>query len=187
MADSPLSVLTLVGSLRKGSYNAAVARALPELAPPGVTIVAGPSVGDLPLYDADVQNTEGFPPRAREIAEAVADADGVIIVTPEYNYSIPGALKNALDWVSRMDPQPFRGKPVAIQSASPGNMGGVRAQLHLRHTLVFLRALAFTAPEVIVFRAGQKIGEDGRLHDEDTRKAIGAQLEAFADFVRRVR
>jgi chromate reductase len=187
MADAPLALLTLVGSLRKGSYNAAVARALPELAPPGVTIVHGPSVGDLPLYDADLQEVQGIPPRAQEIGAAVAAADGVIIVTPEYNHSVPGVLKNALDWVSRMSPQPFTDKPVAIQSASPGAMGGIRAQLHMRHILVFLRAITLAAPEVIVFQGHKKISEDGVLHDQPTRDAIKMQLEAFAKFVRRVK
>jgi chromate reductase len=186
MTDRPLTFITLVGSLRKGSYNAAVARALPELAPEGVTIAAGPSVGELPPYNADVQHADGFPARAREIAEAVAAADGVIFVTPEYNYSVPGVLKNAIDWVSRMDPQPFQDKPCAIQSASQGNGGGVRAQLHLRHTLVFLRALAFTTPEVIIPHAHKKITDDGALYDEMTRDVIRSQLEGFAAFVRRL-
>jgi chromate reductase len=122
----------------------------------------------------------------REIGDAVAGADGVIFVTPEYNYSVPGVLKNAIDWASRLDPQPFKGKPCAIQSASQGQMGGIRAQLALRQVMVFLRAVAFTAPEVIVTFAQQKF-ENGELKDEATRKAVGAQLEAFAGFVRKVK
>ncbi len=187
MADAPIKLVTLLGSLREGSYNAMLARTLPGLSPQGVTIEEGPSVGDLPLYNADVQKSEGFPARAEEIAKAIAAADGVIIVTPEYNYSVPGALKNALDWVSRMNPQPFVDKPVAIQSASMGAMGGVRCQLHLRQVLVFLKALAFTTPEVIVGQAQNKFDDKGKLTDETTGKAIVAHLDAYAAFVRKHR
>ncbi len=183
--EAPLQLVTLVGSLRKDSYNAALARALPELAPKGVTIVAGPTCGDIPLYNADVQTKDGFPAGAEAIAKAIDEADGVIIVTPEYNYSVPGVLKNAIDWVSRMDPQPFKDKPVAIQSASQGAMGGIRAQLALRQILVFLKAIAFTTPEVIVSSAQTKF-ENGVLKDEATKKAVVTQLEAFAGFVRKI-
>jgi chromate reductase len=187
MADAPITLVTLLGSLRKGSYNAMLMRTLPGLAPAGVTILEGPTVGGLPLYDADVQNAEGFPAGAEAIAKAVAAADGVVIVTPEYNYSVPGVLKNALDWVSRMNPQPFVDKPISIQTASMGAMGGVRCQLHLRQVLVFLRALAFTTPEVIVGAAQTKFAADGSLMDEPTKKAITAHLEAYAAFVRKHR
>lgn len=187
MADAPIKLVTLLGSLRKGSYNAMLMRALPGLAPEGVSIVEGPSVGDLPIYNADDQNADGFPARVQEIGKAVAEADGVVFVTPEYNYSVPGGLKNAIDWVSRMNPQPFAGKPVAIQTASQGMMGGVRCQLALRQVLLFLKADAFTTPEVIVGQAQNKFDGQGRLTDEATAKAIAAQLEAFAAFVRKRR
>jgi chromate reductase len=186
LAETPVTLVTFVGSLRKDAYNAALARALPELAPAGATIVAGPTVGDIPLYTADIQNKDGFPSGVQAIAKAVAEADGVILVTPEYNHSYSGVLKNAIDWVSRMDPQPFKDKPVAIQSASQGPMGGIRAQLALRQVLVFLRAITFTTPEVIVTFAQQKF-ENGVLKDEATRKVIATQLEEFATFVRKVR
>src|SRR5438270_3770284 len=117
--EKPLRLVVMVGSLRKGSYNAAIARALPALAPEGVTIAPLGSVGDFPLYNADVQE-KGFPAPVTAMAEAIRAADGVIFVTPEYNHSIPGVLKNAVDWVSRVPNQAFAGKPVAIQSASPG-------------------------------------------------------------------
>ena len=133
--DNPLRFAVMVGSLRRASYNAAIARALPALAPDGVSIVPLGSVGDFPLYNHDIQE-KGFPPAATAMAEAIAKSDGVIVVTPEYNHSIPGVLKNAIDWISRLPNQPFAGKPVAIQSASTGVFGGLRAQLHLRHSLV---------------------------------------------------
>src|SRR5271170_707329 len=98
--DAPLHFVVMVGSLRKGSYNAAIARILPALAPDGVTISTLPSVGEFPPYNADVQ-AEGIPPVVTRTADAIRAADGLIIVTPEYNHSIPGALKNAIDWMSR--------------------------------------------------------------------------------------
>ena len=183
--DKPLRFAVLVGSLRKGSFNAAVARALPALAPEGVTIEPLPSVGEFPLYNFDVQE-KGFPEIETRTAEAIRRADGVVIVTPEYNYSAPGVLKNAIDWISLVPNQPFAGKPVAIQSASPGLYGGVRAQLSLRHTLIFLDALALARPEVIIPQVNTKIDpKTGELTDAATRGFIAGQLKAFAAFARR--
>jgi chromate reductase len=183
--NTPLHFVTMLGSLRQGSYNASVARALPSLAPEGVTITALASVAEFPHYDADLQ-AQGFPPAVLAMAEAITAADGVIFVTPEYNYSVPGALKNALDWLSRLSPQPLAGKPVAIQTASPGMLGGARAQYHLRQMLVFLDAQVLNKPEVMV---GQVMGKvDAKtleLTDAATRDFIAGQLTAFAAFVRR--
>src|SRR5690242_1814390 len=111
------NVLVICGSLRKGSYNAMVARALPALAPAGMKLIPSPPIGTMPLYNADIQ-AEGFPEPVKVLADAIRAADAVLFVTPEYNYSIPGVLKNAIDWVSRLPDQPFAGKPIAIQSAS---------------------------------------------------------------------
>jgi chromate reductase len=185
MADAPLSFATLAGSLRKGSYNVALARALPALAPEGVEVAAPPSLADIPLYNQDVQDADGFPPAIEAIADALRAADGIIIVTPEYNHSIPGVLKNAIDWLSRLEHQPFNAKPVAIQSASRGMLGGARSQVHLRGVLVALRATAFTAPEVFVGSAHAKFDESGTLTDQPTRDAVAKQLAAFAAFVRK--
>jgi chromate reductase len=180
----PLNLVVLLGSLRKDSFNGALARALPVLAPQGVTVSALGSVGDFPHYDADLQ-AEGFPPQVVAMAEAIAASDGVIIVTPEYNYSVPGALKNALDWLSRVSPQPFVGKPVAIETASPGVLGGVRAQYHLRQVLVFLDAKVLNKPEVMVGGvAGKVAGAPSVLEDPATRDFVAGQLSAFADFIR---
>jgi chromate reductase, NAD(P)H dehydrogenase (quinone) len=183
--ETPLRFVVMVGSLRRASFNAAIARALPALAPDGVSIAPLGSVGDFPLYNLDVQE-KGFPPAVTAMAEAIRAADGLIIVTPEYNYSMPGVLKNAIDWLSRLPKQPFAGKPVLIQSASPGLFGGVRAQLHLRHTLVFVEARAFTRPEVIIAQANTKIdAATGQVTDPTTRGFLADQLKAFAAFVRR--
>lgn len=186
MADK-LNVLVICGSLRKGSYNAALARALPELAPEGMTFKPAPAYDTMPMYNADMQEASGFPRAAEDFAAAIRAADGVIIVSPEYNWTIPGALKNAIDWVSRMKDQPFKEKPVAIQSCSQGPMGGSRMQYHLRMSLVYLNAFTFGTPEVIVATAQNKFDKDLKLTDETTRNFIKQQLEGFAKFIARVR
>lgn len=188
MADNPaLNVITICGSLRRGSYNAMVAAALPGLAPAGMTITAAPSLADFPLYNADIQTEQGFPPAVTALADAIRAADGVIIVTPEYNYSVPGGLKNAIDWLSRMPEQPFAEKPVAIQSVSPGPIGGGRMQHDLRKTLVFLDAFTLNKPEILVGNVTSRLNEKtGELTDETTRDFIRQQLAAFAKLIRRV-
>jgi len=182
--SGPLHFVTLVGSLRQASYNHALARALPGLAPEGVTMSELGSIRDIPLYDQD-ENAKGFPAAVTTMGEAIRQADGVVIVSPEYNYSMPGVLKNALDWLSRLPNQPFAGKPVAIQSASMGPFGGARMQYHLRQTLVFLDARVLNKPEVMVGLAQTKIDEAGRIADKGTSDFIAGQLKAFADFARR--
>jgi chromate reductase len=183
MAD--LHFVTLLGSLRKASLHAGLARALPALAPEGVAISPLGSVGEFPLYNADIQ-AEGFPPAVLAMGEAIAKANGVIIVTPEYNYSVPGVLKNALDWLSRLPATPLAGKPVAIQTGSPGLVGGARAQYHLRQVLVFLDAAVMNKPEVMVSQMGTKVDvAAGTITDEATRAFVAGQLAAFAGFVRR--
>ena len=185
-APRPLKVVTLLGSLRKDSYNGAVARALPALAPEGMEIVPLPSIRDIPLYDADVQ-AEGFPPAVIVLAEAIRGADGVVIVTPEYNYSVPGALKNAIDWLSRVPEQPLARKPVAIQTASMGVIGGARCQYHLRQVLVFLDSQVLNKPEAMIGVVQNKVdAASGELSDADTRKFLASQLASFAEFIRRV-
>lgn len=178
--------VALVGSTRKGSYNAAIARALQGLAPAGVTIDILPSVGLLPIYDADLQ-AEGFPEAVTTLGATVKAADGLVIVTPEYNYSIPGGLKNAIDWLSRLPTKPFAEKPVLIQSASMGVFGGVRAQYHLRQIMVFLDAYVMNVPEVMVGQAQNKIdATTGELTDQGTRDFIAGQVKTFEAFVRKV-
>jgi chromate reductase, NAD(P)H dehydrogenase (quinone) len=181
------NVVTLCGSLRKGSYNAMVQRALPSLAPDGVTITEAPPFAAFPLYNADVQNSTGFPPAVNALADAIRAADGVIIVSPEYNFSIPGGLKNALDWLSRLPGQPFAGKPVALQSASPGPLGGARVQYDLRRAMVFLDAFVLNKPEIFIGGCATKIDEKtGQITDETTRNFIKQQLAAFAKFIAQV-
>ena len=177
----PLTFVSLLGSLRKGSFNAVVARNLASLAPAGVEITPLGSVGEIPHYDADRQ-ADGFPAAVVAMGHAISAADGLIIVTPEYNYSVPGALKNALDWLSRLPDTPVSGKPVAIITASPGAIGGARAQHHLRQILVFLDGRVLNKPEVMVGQAASRLDpKTGLITDENTRNLIAAQLKALAE------
>lgn len=188
MSDQALNIVTLLGSLRKGSYNAIVANTLPKLAPPGMTIEALPSIRDIPLYDADLQQEEGFPATVEAIAEKIRQADGVIIVTPEYNYSVPGGLKNAIDWISRLPNQPLAGKPLAIQTSSMGPIGGARCQYHLRQIMVFLDAMVMNRPEFMGGVIQKKVDEQaGELTDQATLEFIRSQLAAFRDYIAQVR
>ncbi|MGB0087439.1 MAG: NADPH-dependent FMN reductase [Rhodomicrobiaceae bacterium] len=180
-------VVAICGSLRKGSFNRMILNTLPELAPDGMIIGESPPIDAFPLYNADLQQASGFPDAVMVLASAIRAADGVIIVSPEYNYSVPGLLKNAIDWVSRLPNQPFAGKPIALQSAAGGVLGGARAQYHMRQIMVFLDALVFNKPEVFVTFAPTKVdAERGVVSDEPTRDTIKAQLAAFAQFIDRV-
>ena len=179
------NVITICGSLRKGSYNAALMRALPKLAPAEMTITPAPPYDGFPHYNYDIQQA-GLPAAVNALADAIRAADGVIIVSPEYNWTIPGALKNAIDWLSRMKEQPFKEKPVALQSASPALLGGSRMQYHLRQSLTSVDALLFGRPEVIVTFAPQKFDETTlELKDQPTIDIIKQQLGAFAKFIER--
>jgi chromate reductase, NAD(P)H dehydrogenase (quinone) len=187
MADQ-LNVLVICGSLRKGSYNAALTRALPALAPPEMKLVTAPAFDTLPLYNADIQEASGFPGPADALAAAIRAADGVLFVTPEYNWSMPGGLKNAIDWVSRMKDQPFQEKPVAIQSCSTGILGGARMQYHWRMSMTFVKAFIFGTPEVFVSQAQNKFDKDTlELKDQLTKDMVKTHLAAFAKFIVRVR
>ena len=184
MADRTLNVVSICGSLRKGSYNRMVMQALPGLAPQGMQIKEAPSYDRFPLYNADVQNSSGFPAEVTTLAATIRDADGVIFVTPEYNFGIPGPLKNAIDWVSRLPDQPFAGKPIALQSASPGPLGGGRVQYDMRRSMVFLDALTLNKPEIFIGNCAQRIDEKtGQITDAPTRDFITQQLAAFATFI----
>lgn len=186
MADKQLDVLVICGSLRKGSYNAALARTLPALAPAGLKLRPAPPFDKFPIYNHDIQDTTGFPAEVQAWADAIRSADGVIIVSPEYNWSIPGGLKNAIDWVSRMKDQPFKDKPVLLQSAAGGILGGSRAQYHLRQALVPLDATCFGRPEVLVTMAAQKFDEKGSLKDQGAIELIRQQLAGFDVFARKL-
>jgi chromate reductase len=180
-----MKVIGISGSLRKGSFNSAALTAAIALAPPGMTIERA-QIGDIPLYDEDVRSA-GLPPSVGRLRAGIAAADALLLVTPEYNYSVSGVLKNAIDWASRPPSQPFDGKPVAIMGASGGIYGTARAQYHLRQMLVGLNAFPINRPQVMIGQAGSKIDETGRLTDEDTLKLIRKLLEELAVWTRRLK
>lgn len=176
----PIRLVGLSGSLRKASTNTALLRAAAELTPADVTLEIR-SIHDVPLYDADVQ-AEGLPAPVQALHRAILDADGVLIASPEYNYSVSGVLKNTIDWLSRTDPQPFAGKPIGIMGASPGRLGTARMQYHLRQIFVFLDGAVLNKPEVMVGGAFKAV-QDGRLVDEKAREMVGRLVQALSDRV----
>jgi chromate reductase len=180
-----IHVLGFAGSLRQGSFNRAALRAAVELAPEGMTIETF-DISPIPAYNEDVKQ-KGFPPPVQEFREKIRTADALLIVTPEYNYSIPGVLKNAIDWASRPPDQAFEGKPIGIMGASPGRLGSARAQYHLRQCFVFLNAYVLNRPEVMIAGASQAFDEQLRLTDETTRRLVGELLVALAEWARRHR
>lgn len=172
-------VLGLCGSLRKKSYNAMALGVAQQLCPEGMTLDRG-EIGDIPLFDQDVLDA-GPPQSVVRLREQCAAADAILFVTPEYNYSIPGVLKNAIDWASRPPNVPLLGKPCAIMGASPGAFGTARAQYHLRQVCVFLDMKALNKPEVFIAEAHHKFNEQGGLTDEKTRSKIRELLVALRD------
>ncbi|TNF28632.1 MAG: NAD(P)H-dependent oxidoreductase [Deltaproteobacteria bacterium] len=170
-------LLALSGSLRAASTNTALLTTLAELAPTGVEVVQH-GIGDLPLYNSDLTGPALAP--VERLKAAITAADGVLIAVPEYNYGIPGPLKNAIDWASRPAyASPFAGKPVAILGASAGGSGAVRAQGQLKQVLLGMGSQVFAWPEVAVTFAGQKI-TDGVVTDETTRGFLERFVVAFA-------
>lgn len=185
MADAgTLNVLGLCGSLRKGSYNRMALNAAIELAPDGMRIDTF-DIAPIPVYDEDLR-AKGFPPAVQSLRERIAAADALLFVTPEYNYSVPGVLKNAIDWASRPPDQPFNGKPGAIMGASPGRYGTARSQYHLRQICVTLNILLINTPEVMIAQADKKFDAEGRLTDEPTRKFIKDLLVSLREWTSRL-
>ncbi len=182
----PITVLPLLGSLREASYNRLVLRAARELAPDGMTIAEHPDLREVPPYNQDVLDAEGYPASVVALRESIARADAVLFVSPEYNYSIPGVLKNAIDWASRGADQPFKGKPASVMGASPGLVGTARMQYHLRQVLVFVEMFPVNKPEVIINQVSTRFDETGKLTDEATAKVIRGHLEALDAWTRRL-
>jgi chromate reductase, NAD(P)H dehydrogenase (quinone) len=138
----------------------------------------------VPLYDGDVEERDGIPPVVEELKERVRAADALVIATPEYNFSVPGVLKNMIDWLSRGERQPFNGKHIGIMGASTGPIGTARSQYHLRMTLQGLYAVVMPRPEIFVTHARDKFASDGTLTDEATERVIGTWLKHFEPWVR---
>ncbi|KFN44376.1 NADPH-dependent FMN reductase [Arenimonas metalli] len=184
--SQPFDVAVLVGSLRAGSLNRRVADALAGLAPPAIAL-SQVAIGDLPLYNPDLE-TDAPPAAWTRFRERVARADALLFVTPEYNRSVPAALKNALDVGSRpYGKSVFGGKPGAVVSVSPGAIGGFGANHHLRQSLVFLDVPLMQQPEAYLGGADKFFGEDGKLASESTEKFLGKIIHAYADWVARIK
>jgi chromate reductase len=185
MSDATLNVLGICGSLRKGSFNLMALHAAQELAPAGMKIERF-DIAEVPLYNEDVKAL-GFPPVVADLRAKIKAADGLLLVTPEYNYSIPGVLKNAIDWASRPPEQPFDGKPIALMGASGGALGTARAQYHLRQCFVFLNGLILNRPEVFIGAAPTKFDAAGKLTDQPTRDFVAAMLVSFKAWIEKLK
>lgn len=184
MSD-PVTMLGIAGSLRKDSYNRSALRAAVGLVPHGNTLEIFDLDG-IPAFNQD--HEKELPPRIRELKAKVSAAHAILIVTPEYNYSVPGVLKNAIDWASRpYGDNVWNGKPVAIMGASIGALGTARAQYHLRQMFVFLNMFPLNEPEVMIANAADKFDEHGNLKDAKTAQKIKELLEALVEWTRRFR
>lgn len=172
-----MKILGISGSLRQQSFNTAALRAAQSVLPDGAEMEFADLSG-IPLYDQDLRD-KNVPESVVTLATQIQQADALLFATPEYNYSIPGGLKNAIDWVSRENPNPFSGKPAAIMSASMGMLGGARAQYHLRQIMVFQNVHCLNRPEVMIAAAHQRFDADGNLTDDATREHISGLVNAL--------
>jgi len=179
-----VEILAISGSLRAASYNTMALYVARALAPEGVNVTVTDLGGIPPYREEDYQ--QGFPAAVEALRGAIRDSDAVLIATPEYNYSIPGVLKNAIDWVSRPPEQPFAQKPLAIFGAARGALGTARAQYHLRQVFVFLNALVLNQPEVMIGSAHQAFDDGGALTDEAMKERLANLVEALVAWTERV-
>jgi len=185
-SDSPYRIVGIAGGLRRGSFNRALLRTAQELALERLNIQIH-EIGDVPLYNQDIED-QTVPQAVDSLRQAVREADGLLIATPEYNHGVPGVLKNAIDWLSRPPRgSALNGKPAALMGASPGMTGTARCQSQLRQSFVFTNTPAMLQPEVLVSRAHEKFDANGRLTDEPTRKFLGQFLDHFAAWIPRFR
>ncbi|QRM57016.1 NADPH-dependent FMN reductase [Sinorhizobium sp. BG8] len=178
-------LIALSGSLRKDSYNTALMKAAIAMAPAGTDIVEG-SIRGIPLYDGDVEAAEGIPEAATRLKDLIAGADGVMLFTPEYNNSIPGVLKNAIDWLTRPSSdigRVFGNKPFAITGASPGNFGTLLSQEAWLPVMRTLGTRPWFGQKLMVSKAGSVFDADGRIVDEATEKRLRSFVEGFCAFV----
>ena len=179
-----ISVLGICGSLRKGSYNMAALRTAIELKPAGMNVTVA-DISQIPLYNEDLRQ-QGFPPPVETLRRQIAEADALLFACPEYNYSMSGVLKNAIDWASRPPDQPFAGKPCTILGAGAGMAGTARAQGDLRRSMVFLDMHPLNKPEVLIGQAQTKFDEQGKLTDEAARGFIRDMMAALDRWARQI-
>jgi len=180
------TLVGIAGSLRRHSYNRGLLKAAAESVPPGVMLEIA-SIDEIPLYNADLEEADGIPQVVSRIKDAIAAADGLLLVTPEYNNGIPGVFKNVIDWLSRPPadiPRVFRSKPVALIGASPGGFGTVLAQNSWLSVLHTLGTRPWFEGRLLVSRAGAMFDSEGNLTDKDTRERLSGFLDGFATFVR---
>lgn len=177
-----MNILGISGSLRQGSYNTALLRVAQERLPAATTLTIA-DLSAIPLFNQDVEKA-GMPASVRTFREQIATADALLIATPEYNYSIPGVLKNAIDWASRGSDSPLNNKPLAIMGAG-GGFGTLRAQLHLRDIVLHNQMPVVDAPQVLVSRVWEKFDDAGNLTDERTRNQISQLLQALVELTTR--
>jgi chromate reductase len=183
MSDSGnLSILGICGSLRRGSYNMAALRAAIALKPASMSVTVA-DISQIPLYNEDVRQ-QGFPATVETLRRQIAEADALLFACPEYNYSMTGVLKNAIDWASRPPDQPFAGKPCAIIGAAAGMAGSARAQYDLRRSCVFLDMHPLNKPEVLIGQAQTKFDADGNLTDEAAKGFIRDLMANLAGWAR---
>lgn len=183
------SLIGISGSLRQGSFNTALLRAARDLLPDGATLELR-SIAEIPLYNGDLEQRDGLPAAVTALKDAIAAADGLLIATPEYNNSIPGVLKNTIDWLSRPAsdiPRVFGGKPVALMGASPGPFGTILSQSAWLPVFKTLGAQLWSGERLLVSRARDAIGEDGSLTDEKIRERLRAFLQGFCRFAQAAR
>lgn len=182
--SNPVRILGIAGSLRRESYNGAALRAATTLLPEGATIQTF-QLNGIPGFNQDEEQSP--PPKVVELKKQIRDADAILIVTPEYNYSIPGVLKNAIDWASRpYGDSAWSGKPAAIMGASVGGIGTARAQYHLRQMMVFLNMFPINQPEVMIGNAHERFDADGNLTHEATKEYIRQLLQSLVEWTRRI-
>jgi chromate reductase len=183
MGEDRFRVVGVSGSFRRGSFNTALLSAATELSPDGL-VIERHDISAIPLYNDDVR-LAAYPEAPEAFVEAIKSADGVLFTTPEYNRSVPGVLKNAIDWASRHPDKPFDRKPVAIMGASRGVLGTIMANHHLRQILTYLNVDMLNGPEVLVGEAPKKFNEDLQLVDEPTRAFVRKHLEQLQELIRR--
>jgi len=177
-------ILGIAGSLRRDSYNRAILRAATELVPEGATIETF-ELDDIPGFNQD--DEQNPPAKVVELKRRVREADAILFVTPEYNYSVPGVLKNAIDWASRpYGDSAWNGKPAAIMGASVGAIGTARAQYHLRQMMVFLNMFPVNQPEVMIANASDRFDADGNLTHDATKQFIRQLLQSLVDWTTRI-
>lgn len=180
-----IRVLGIAGSLRRESYNKAALRAAQKLAPEGMSIDVFDLAG-IPVFNQDEE--KGPPERVVEFKKQIRAADAILFVTPEYNYSVPGVLKNAIDWASRpYGDSAWQGKPAAIISAAPTLFGGIRAQYHLRQSMVFLNMFPVNQPEVAIADAAHRFDAQGNLTHDQTKQFISDLLKNLGEWTRRLK